>query len=104
MRAGELNQLLTLEEPSQAVVAGAGIVTWTVRATVWGRLEAEDGGEDQLIGTANYRAKIRYRTDVTSRWRVGLSGTARKFQILNPPQDPTGDREELRFRVAEGKS
>lgn len=104
MRAGELNQLFTLEEPSQSVVSGVATVVWTVRATVWGQLLAEDGGEDRLTATAKYRAKIRYRTDITSRWRLGRSGTARKLQILNPPQDPTGAREELRFRVAEGKS
>lgn len=104
MRAGRLNQLLTLEEPSQAVVAGVGTVTWTTRATVWGRLEADYGDEGELLATANYSLTIRYRTDVTSRWRVGISGSTRKLQILGPPQDPTGDRQELRFRVAEGKS
>lgn len=104
MQAGRLNQLLTLEEPSQTVVAGVATPVWTVKATVWGRLEAEDGGEGELTATANYRAKIRYRTDITSRWRVGVPETGRKLQILNPPQDPTGDHRELRFRVAETKS
>jgi len=97
---GALRYRVTLEEPSNVVVNGNATIVWTVRATVWASFEADTSREARLTGEATYRIGLRYRGDVTARWRVGL-GASRKFTIVAPPQDPDGRRRELHVLATE---
>jgi SPP1 family predicted phage head-tail adaptor len=90
--AGRLNKVVTLEKPTET--GGHAVVTWTVVATVWAEMLALGGAETSgVLAEANYRFRIRFRTDITPRWRIGY-GTTRKFNIL-AVQDPDGREVEL---------
>lgn len=93
---GLKNWQLTLESPADTVDgSGNATVVWTVAVTVWGEYEGLGG---TILGTTaegDARFTIWYRTDITPRWRIGLSGTARKFAIVTPPQDRDGRRYEM---------
>lgn len=95
MRAGELRHRVTLEAPAETVTSGEATVPWPVRATVWAAMEGLTGTDrGGLTAEAEYRFKIRYRSDVVPQWRVGLVGTSRKFGMLSVV-DPDGRRREL---------
>lgn len=95
MEAGKLRHRLTLEEPAQTVAAGEPSIPWTIRATVWGSWEGLSGtNRSGIVAETANRFTIRYRANLTPRWRIGLAGTARKFQILSVV-DPDGRRKEL---------
>lgn len=95
MQAGKLRHRLTLEAPNETVTTGEPSIPWPVQATVWGSMEGF-GGTDRagLVAETAIRFRIRYRAGVTPRWRVGLVGTSRKFQIVSAV-DPDGRRREL---------
>lgn len=93
--AGVLNTQLTLEAPSETVATQHGTPNWRVQATVWGSMEGLSGTNGgALIADAAYRFRIRHRSDVKPTWRVGLSGTNRKFPIISV-LDPDGRSREL---------
>lgn len=95
MRAGDLNRQVTLEAPSDSVAAGEATLTWPVQATVWARMEGLSGlDRSGLTAEVEYRFRLRYRSDVTPRWRLGLVGTTRKFGVVSAI-DPDGRRTEL---------
>ncbi len=94
MRGGHLRRVVTLESPSET--SGDVAVTWTVVATVGAEMLGLGGSEASGIhAEADYRFRIRFRSDltITPRWRLGL-GATRKFNITSVV-DPTGRREEL---------
>lgn len=89
--AGRLRWLLTLESPGEG--GGDAAVTWTVVANVWAEKRGLGGAElSGLEAETTYEFRMRYRTDVTPRWRLGL-GT-RKFGITSIA-DPDGSTREL---------
>ena len=94
MRAGLLRYVLTLEAPSET--AGDAIVTWTTQATVRGELH-ESGGDERsgIFAEKQVRFNLRYRADlaITPRWRIGIAGTTRKFNIA-AISDPDGRKRE----------
>lgn len=95
MRAGELRERLTLEAPEETVTAGEPTIPWTLKATVWGQMEGLSGSDRTgLVAETAVRFRIRHRSDITPRWRVGIEGTSRKFQIISAV-DPDGRRREL---------
>lgn len=95
MRAGELRERITLEAPGETVTAGEPTIPWTIQATVWAKTEGLSGTDGiGITAEAGYRFTIRHRSDVTPRWRVGLDGTSRKFQIISAV-DSDGRRREL---------
>jgi SPP1 family predicted phage head-tail adaptor len=95
MRGGDLRTLLTLEQPSETVVSGEATVVWTSMASVWAKYEGLGGTALGLSAEADARFTIRYRSDILRTWRIGLSGTARKFALVVPPQDRTGAKSEM---------
>lgn len=96
MQAGKLRHRITLEAPNESVTSGEPSIPWPVQATVWGSMEGLSGtSRSGITAEAGVRFRIRYRSDITPRWRVGLEGTARKFQIVVPPMDPDGRGREL---------
>lgn len=95
MRIGELRQRLTLEAPSETVTAGEASVPWPVQATVWGSMQGLTGTDrGGLTAEVEYRIRIRYRADVSPRWRIGRPNSSRKFGIISAI-DPDGRRREL---------
>jgi SPP1 family predicted phage head-tail adaptor len=92
--AGTLNIPVTLEQPSET--SGDAVVTWTVVGTDFVDMRGLGGSElSGLQAESNYHVRLRYRSDITARWRIGIAGTSRKLQVIGPPQDPTGRRQEL---------
>ena len=86
MRAGKLRHRVTIQQPVETQDSyGEPIITWTALDTVWGAVEPLRGGESytrndaQLLAEADYRIRLRHRSDVTHKMRV-VWGT-RVFQI-----------------------
>jgi SPP1 family predicted phage head-tail adaptor len=95
MRASDLDYRVTLELPSQSIASGNATPVWTTQDTAWAKMEGIGGTFAGLTMEADFRFTLRYRTDVTPRWRIGLSGTSRKFTIVRPPQNEDGKRVDL---------
>lgn len=91
---GSKNRRLTLESPSETVSSGDATVVWTTVRSVWGQFEGLGG---TILGTSaegDARFTIWYASDITARWRLGLSGTNRKFAI-QAIRDPDGMKYEM---------
>lgn len=86
---------VTIEQPSDTVVAGEATVAWTVLATVRAIMQGLSGRERELSGEAEVRFLVAYRSDITNRCRLGLVGTSRKFPVTGPPADAVGNQKEL---------
>lgn len=95
MRASDLDYRVTVELPGQTVTSGNAQPTSPVQDTAWAKMEGIGGTFPGLTMEADYRFTLRYRTDITPRHQLGLSGTSRKFKILRPPQDEDGRRESV---------
>lgn len=101
-KASYMRQRVTLETPTLPTDGEPGPSTWASKATLWARVEASAGNEqnrgDQMQSVVNYTVTIRYRSDVTPRMRFKY-GT----QYLNilAVFDPSGDREILRCQCKE---
>lgn len=96
MQAGKLRHRLTLEAPGETLASGEPTIPWTTQATVWGSMEGLSGtSRTGITAESGVRFRIRYRSDITARWRIGLSGTSRKFQLVSPPIDEEGRRRDL---------
>lgn len=90
MRAGRLNQEITLKSPLATTNAiGEAVVTYSDVVTVWAAVEPEKASErmsDGLIfGKAVYKIIIRYRSDVTSEWKIDWGDKTLELKsVLNP--------------------
>lgn len=94
MRAGNLRHRITLEAPAETVTSGVASVPWPVQATVWADWQGLSGADTTgLVAETANRFRIRYRSDITPRWRIGLADTPRKFQIVSVV-DPDGRQNE----------
>ena len=98
MRAGQLRDRVTLQQPDSAEQSGFADV-----ATVWAEMqfapaasEAMQAGGVTAIGTQ--RVRIRHRADVRAAWRLTMDD--RVFQI-HGYGDPDGRRRELLLVCAE---
>jgi SPP1 family predicted phage head-tail adaptor len=89
-----MRHMVTLEKPTEAVTSGEPSVPWPVQATVWAQMEGLSGSDRTgIVSETSFRFRIRHRADITPRWRLGLVGTVRKFQIFSLV-DPDGRRRE----------
>lgn len=85
--ASRLNTRGTLEEPVDVRDADSGqlIPKWTFVRKVWLGVEYKSGKEgtrgDQIEPTATHTVWMRYRSDVSVKWRILLSGN-RTLNIL----------------------
>lgn len=96
MQAGKLRVLVTLTKPSQSLSGGNASVTYPSQGTAWANMEAIGGTVPGVTMEADYRFTLRYRSDITPRWRLEIPGSpARVFAIVRPPQDPDGRRAQL---------
>jgi SPP1 family predicted phage head-tail adaptor len=91
MHAGELRHRVTLKSPS--TTGGDAAVAYTTKATVWAAFQELSGTDASgLVAEAVARFRMRYRSDLTPRWRLEL-GT-RVFEIESI-SDRDGRRESL---------
>lgn len=95
LSVGRKRARITLEQPSESVTSGEATVVWTTMATVWAEYEGLGGTALGIAAEADARFTIWYRSDILRTWRIGLSGTARKFVMVTPPQDRTGAKYEM---------
>lgn len=101
MRAGQLGTPLTLEEPSQTVASGKATPAYTNRGKAWCRVEGLSGTDRTgIVSTAGYRVTTRYRSDVTSKWRLRDHNGTRVLEIVSAV-DPDGRRRELVITAVE---
>jgi SPP1 family predicted phage head-tail adaptor len=98
MRAGQLNQRVTIQEQCIARDSyGAETVTWKDLATVWAEVVPSAGGErwlqglEQRIAERVTRIRMRYRGDVTEKMQI-LFG-AQVFDVQQMSHSQTGHRE-----------
>jgi SPP1 family predicted phage head-tail adaptor len=91
MQAGKLRHLLTLEQPSETT--GNAVVSWNTVAEVHGDVQGLVGSETSgLRADAEYRVRLRFRSDVTPKMRLNFGG--KKLGIISAV-DPDGRRREL---------
>lgn len=93
MRAGELNQRVTIQSKASGQDSyGMPNGSWSTLATVWARVQPLLGREfmegRQLEAEVSTRVRIRYRTDVTPQMRlVHGAVTYDIVSVMNPNSD-----------------
>ncbi len=89
MRAGDLDRLITIEQPTETIDAyGAPIQSWTtLAANVPAQVSYDNGSEYFAAGQMNARIdavfKIRYRSDLTTKMRISYGGETYDIKFLN---------------------
>jgi SPP1 family predicted phage head-tail adaptor len=101
LHAGELNRRITIERVNHAIVTGGDVEETTeTQATVWAKKEDLSGSElfraMQVHSEITTRFTIRWRGDIYPQMRVRL-GLFEVFEIVAPPMDPDGRREQLQL-------
>lgn len=81
MSIGKMQHYLTLQtRGNSADGGGGGASSWSTLAQVWGRIEAQGGGErffgDQNEGRTTHKITIRFRRDLTTAHRILYAYTA----------------------------
>lgn len=87
MRAGGLDRRVTLREPSAGTdTIGQPTETWADAATVWAEVREIKGREyfeaAQVQAERTVTFRIRYRSDVTEKWRIVWNGTEYDIRAL----------------------
>jgi len=78
MRIGKLDQQITLQSLVETNDEGSLTQAWSTQATVYAHVKTQSGAEAFEAARVNaretIRVMIRYRTDVTTKWRMQWSG------------------------------
>ena len=78
MRAGELNERITLQSLAETIDRGALQQAYTDECTIWAKIISQKGTEALQAARTNARATvrvcIRYREEVTTKWRMKWQG------------------------------
>lgn len=105
MQAGELNQRITLQQPSASRDAlGQRVEAWTDVATVWASAQPLRGREFFAAGQVQSEAAVRF----TIRYRAGLAGNMRVLwrgvphALVAEPMDVEGRTEKLELLCSAG--
>jgi SPP1 family predicted phage head-tail adaptor len=105
MQAGQLNNPITLQQPSVAVDAlGQRVETWVNVDTVWARAQPVRGREYFAAGQVQSETAVKF----TIRWRADVSGAMRVLwrglahAIVAEPIDVDGRRVALELMCAAG--
>jgi len=92
MKIGELDQLITLYSLVETDDEGSLEQSLTDEGDVWGRVISQRGTEAFESARVNaretIRVMIRYRSDVTTKWRIGWMGQTYRIMTV----DRTGHR------------
>ena len=106
MQAGKLRHMVTLQEPvkEQNPITGAVINTWRDVATIWAEVAALSAREfiaaQASQGEVTTRITVRYREDVTRKYRILFRG--RVYNIEGALPDPRSGREYLTLPCSAG--
>lgn len=93
IRVGALRNRLTLEAPSETAPGGNANIPWTVQAVVWADMVGLSGANRSgVVAESVWRFTIRWRSDLTVRWRLGMGD--KKYEIVSIV-DPDGLNREL---------
>lgn len=104
MQAGELRELVTLQQPVEVRGADYADVqrSWQNVATVWAAVEPLSGREletnRELGAEITLRVRIRYRADVIPKWRLLHGATVYE---IDAAINPLSDRRELHLLCTE---
>lgn len=90
MRAGRLRHRVALQSATETRDAhGQPVKTWATNATVWGGVEPVRGKEaesaNQIAAELIIRVVIRYRSDVTTDWRVVFESRNLEIKAIIDP-------------------
>src|SRR5262245_14385503 len=103
--ASELDRRVTLQRqasPQDLSAAGEPADDWLDVEKVWASVEPLTGREllsaKLLEAEANYRVRIRWRSDVRANWRLSFEG--RTLYLTEPPRE-IGRRAGLEFLCSE---
>lgn len=100
LSAGRLRQRITVRRNLETDNGRGGYTSqWADVATVWAEVIGLDGRESMvdkvLQGISHYQIAVRWRGDILASDQIRY-GTL-DLNIIAPPADPTGKREELRI-------
>lgn len=105
MRAGSLNQRLTLQVPATGLDAhGQESTSWQTLATVWGSAQPLRGRDfvaaQQVQATVAVKFSVRYSAALLGARRVLWRGEA--YDVQGEPIDVAGRRESLELMCESG--
>lgn len=88
MRIGDLNKRIALQSPTVAVDAmGGQTVSWTneqeVWAAIWPVSAREVMASQSNVMSVSHRIRIRYRSDITSAWRIYYTDAGKYYNIVS---------------------
>ena len=94
MDAGQLNHLLTLEQPVETSDGTGGVtIVWQEVAELWAALEPVSASMRdeawQSHETVSHRVWLRHRADIASGWRFRKQGRIFRIITIHDP-DETG--------------
>lgn len=94
MTSGELDQRIELLSPVEVNNAGSLEQSYSTVATVFGKVISQRGNESFEAARTNARAairvKLRYRSDVTTKWRLNWSGQNYNIVFRDPSERRQG--------------
>lgn len=94
MQSGKLDQQVTLQEPTETNVDGDLTLTYGAAISVWAHVISQRGNEAFEAARTNarntIRVAIRYRSDVTSKWRVNWNSQAYNITNLDASEKRNG--------------
>ena len=95
MRAGDLDQRITLQSVSEENDSGSLIQTYNDMASVWAKVISQRGSEAFEAARTNARETIRvgmrYRSDVTDKWRLKWLGQAYNIVAVDRSMARSGE-------------
>lgn len=85
MQIGGMDQRIILQSLNETNVQGSLRESWVTVATVWAMVISQRGAEAFEAARVNaretIRIKLRYRTDINAKWRIGWNG--QQYGITN---------------------
>lgn len=95
MQSGKLDQRVELQELDETNTGGALSQEYTPVATVAARVVFQRGDDTfeaaKVNAQAVIRVLIRYRSDVTTKWRISWQGQAYKIAAVDPSKRRDGE-------------
>lgn len=88
MRIGDLKKRIMLQSVTEAADGMGGMTqTWADVAEVWGAIWPTSASEvmsaQSAVLSVSHRIRIRYRSDITSAWRVYYTDGGKYYNIVS---------------------
>lgn len=93
MQAGKLRHRVTIQRPTETIVRGEPVVTWSTIATRFAEIKSSEGRElwnaRQVQPDITHRLELRYDSAIaiTSKWRLLLGGRVLEILNINRPEE-----------------